>query len=39
MVVIEETLEKGGSLKVTRRKLAIGRGRMYTLRDEQGDII
>lgn len=39
MAVIEETLEKGGSLKATRRKLAIGRDRMYALRDEQGDIM
>lgn len=38
MAAIEETLERGESLKATRRKLAIGRERMYALRDEQGNV-
>ncbi|WP_265430092.1 RNA-directed DNA polymerase, partial [Klebsiella pneumoniae] len=38
MAIIKETLEVGGSLKATKRKLKIGKDRMYALKDEQGNI-
>lgn len=39
MAVIEETLEIGGNLNAAKRKLAVGRDKMHTLRDEQGNVM
>lgn len=38
MQMIEETLRRGGGLRSTKKKLAIGRDRMYALRDESGNV-
>lgn len=38
VAVIEEAPKIGGSLKEIKRKLAMGKDRMYALRDEQGNI-
>lgn len=36
--VTEETLKRGGSLKATKGKLAIGKDRIWALRDEQSNV-
>ncbi|WP_435336474.1 hypothetical protein, partial [Klebsiella pneumoniae] len=39
MTKIEETLRNGGSMKGTKRMLAIGKNQMFSLRNSNGEII
>ena len=39
MTNIEETLRSGGSMKATKRMLAIGKNQMFSLRNSKGEIV